>query len=225
VLLTDSSPTIAVSQQITQESEQPTLDNSLDVGLQIEVSDEGFLMHQGQYLNLSDVPASVELETTEEVPVAPQSVSVYDISPIPQPQPAATKRKSKCKRSEILTATPMKTYLEVKTDKQINKQMTQNKSKSAKRKLQLSTAERTTRPTKKPKKQTRNKASSEVWRCTQCNKVYGDPDDPKLSEDWLSCRCGNKYHFSCGEANGMLHGDDVLTCKNCVKAYIGNAEY
>jgi DDE superfamily endonuclease len=93
----DNSST-TISQQITQD--QPTLDNLADVGMEIEVSDEGFLMYQGQYLNLSNGDAPARLEPTEESEPAPRSsnadtasVSVFDLSPIPQPQPATTKRK------------------------------------------------------------------------------------------------------------------------------------
>ena len=41
----------------------------------------------------------------------------------------------------------------------------------------------------------------------KCGRVYGEHDNPKLSEDWLTCRCGKKYHFSCGEVNGVLDDD------------------
>ena len=43
----------------------------------------------------------------------------------------------------------------------------------------------------------------------KCGRVYGEHDNPKLSEDWLTCRCGKKYHFSCGEVNGVLDDDDI----------------
>ena len=93
------------------------------------------------------------------------------------------------------------------------------KLKSSKRKLQLTTSEEK-QPVKKSKKQKRAKtvsvASCDIWKCAECGTVYGEHDDPKLSEDWLSCRCGKKYHFSCGEVNGVLDDDDILTCKNCM---------
>jgi hypothetical protein len=220
-----------VSEQILEE--QQILNNSVNVVLDIEVSDEGYLMHQGQYLTdqPGDMLAPVAPEPAEEEEPTPcssncpvgltpaASVSVYDISPIPQPQPAATKRKSRCKRSQVLTATPMKQYLEEKHVRQVSKKIGQEKLKSSKRKLQLTTSEEK-QPLKKSMKQKKakavNVASCDIWKCAECGRVYGEHDDPKLSEDWLSCRCGKKYHFSCGEANGVLDDDDILTCKNCM---------
>ena len=111
----------------------------------------------------------------------------------------------------------MKRYLEEKHAKQVRRKIGQEKS--SKRKLQLTTDEEK-QPVKRSKKQKRAKAvniaSCDMWKCAECSRVYGEHDDPKLSEDWLSCRCGKTYHFSCGEANGVLDDDDILTCKNCM---------
>ena len=103
--------------------------------------------------------------------------------------------------------------------RQVSRKIGQEKLKSSKRKLQLTTSEekQPVKKSKKPKKaKAVNVASCDIWKCAECGRVYGEHDDPKLSEDWLSCRCGKKYHFSCGEANGVLDDDDILTCKNCM---------
>jgi hypothetical protein len=129
-----------VSEQIFEEQQTPN--NSVNI-VDIEVSDEGYLMHQGQYLKdlPGDMHAPVAPEPAEEAEPIPcssncpggltpvASVSVYEISPIPQPQTAATKRKSRCKQSQLLTATPMKRYLEEKHAKQVRRKIGQEKSK------------------------------------------------------------------------------------------------
>ena len=136
-------------------------------------------MHQGQYVKdlLGDMHAPVAPEPTKEAKPTPcssncsvgltpvASVSIYDISPIPQPQPAATKRKSMCKRFQLLTATPMKQYLEEKHAKQVSRKIVQEKLKSSKRKFQLTTSAEK-QPVKRSKKQKRAKADDicmEVW--------------------------------------------------------------
>jgi len=52
--------------------------------------------------------------------------------------------------------------------------------------------------------------------CARCRERYGDPDDPKASDDWLDCwKCHGSFHESCGEEFGILDNDDVFTCLSC----------
>ena len=52
--------------------------------------------------------------------------------------------------------------------------------------------------------------------CKVCNTHYGDPNDPKATEEWLKCvPCSAWFHESCGEDNGIC-ADDGFICKDCV---------
>jgi DDE superfamily endonuclease/helix-turn-helix, Psq domain len=54
---------------------------------------------------------------TTRTPATKKRVSVIDISPLPLATPKETTRRSKCKRSEVFTASPMKLILETKASK------------------------------------------------------------------------------------------------------------
>lgn len=52
--------------------------------------------------------------------------------------------------------------------------------------------------------------------CTICHHAYGDKDDPKSAEEWLSCAvCSQWYHETCAEDNDVID-DGSLTCKECL---------
>ena len=52
--------------------------------------------------------------------------------------------------------------------------------------------------------------------CSVCRGRYGDPADPKATDDWIECwKCHGLFHESCGEACGVLEDDDTFTCRTC----------
>lgn len=58
------------------------------------------------------------------------------------------------------------------------------------------------------------------WNCDHCNFNYGQKEDLKISEDWVSCtRCHKRYHESCTEIYGVLEDKYTFYCiqpvKNC----------
>jgi len=69
----------------------------------------------------------------------------------------------------------------------------------------------------KPRKNKKSKTvddSNEEWHCAQCKITYGQVDDAKKSEDWLSCTsCEKKYHKSCAEDNGVIEDNGIFVCK------------
>jgi len=179
-----------------------------------------------------------------EVPLTPVAVpscshhriSLTDISPVPQPLQKEGKRKSTQRRSEILTASPMKEMLQQKKEKQDKKKEKEMKqiekikqlkkiereeSRKAKRKLDVSThgpSRKTSKPSAKNKKSVMKLTdSSDVWICATCAVHYGDKADPKHTEDWVSCSgCSKKFHVSCGENCGVFDDDDSFICKDCI---------
>ena len=82
---------------------------------------------------------TVEGVTDARLPTHPEKrVSVLDISPIPKAIPRDNTRKRKCKRSEILTGTPVKRVLEARMQKQAEKA---SKANERQRKKQLKFSE------------------------------------------------------------------------------------
>lgn len=67
----------------------------------------------------------------------------------------------------------------------------------------------------KPKQKKRRQDDREP--CAICRHTYGDMEDPKATEDWLSCAvCAHWFHESCAEDSGVLDDDGSLTCKDCL---------
>lgn len=171
---------------------------------------------------------------------SPTRVSVNDISPVPIPLQKEGKRKSKQKRSEVLTASPMKQMLQEKKAKQEKKKEKETKqtermkelkkqdredSRKRKRQLDATTTQaqvpvrKTSRPKQPPKKKKKSTAESGDWICSSCDVHYGDTNDPKRTEEWVYCSgagCPGKYHLSCGENSGVFDDDDSFVCKNCI---------
>lgn len=59
--------------------------------------------------------------------------------------------------------------------------------------------------------------ADDIWKCHACGFVFGSTDDPKLTDDWLTCvGCGHKYHESCAEDDGVVDDDLQLTCRLCL---------
>ena len=53
--------------------------------------------------------------------------------------------------------------------------------------------------------------------CNVCQHSYGDSDDPKSTEEWVSCAvCSHWFHESCAEDNGEIDDDNAFTCKGCL---------
>ena len=162
-------------------------------------------------------------------------ISVCEISPLP----SATKQgtgKRMCKRSEVITSSPMKVILEEKNQKKLT--AAAKKSAAATKKLQLQgekvkcleeksrkrqktdeakSAKRTAKRQPKRNGKHTEESGSEIWICENCKFTYGEPSDPKISEDWCPCSgCRRKYHISCAEDNGLIDDDELFTCKLCV---------
>ena len=57
-------------------------------------------------------------------------------------------------------------------------------------------------------------SSDDKEACSGCQFVYGNKDDPRLHEKWISCECGKWFHESCAEIDGVLD-DDLFHCKQC----------
>ena len=63
---------------------------------------------------------------------------------------------------------------------------------------------------KKSSKAGKKSAPKEIWKCHPCAFVFGSADDPKCTDDWFSCSgCGQKYHESCAEDDGVVDDDSV----------------
>ncbi|KAJ8364259.1 hypothetical protein SKAU_G00130900 [Synaphobranchus kaupii] len=61
---------------------------------------------------------------------------------------------------------------------------------------------------KGPKPNPKKKTQQDPEPCTICQHAYGDKDDPKCIEEWLSCAvCSQWYHETCAEDNGVI--DDM----------------
>ena len=59
--------------------------------------------------------------------------------------------------------------------------------------------------------------ADDIWKCQACGFTFGAAEDPKITDDWLSCiGCGHKYHESCAEDNGVVDDDSQLTCRLCL---------
>jgi hypothetical protein len=55
------------------------------------------------------------------------------------------------------------------------------------------------------------------WVCKDCGILYGDPQDPKSTDSWLTCvSCKVHLHDTCAELNGIIDDDDQFFCKSCV---------
>ncbi|KAL2104304.1 hypothetical protein ACEWY4_001172 [Coilia grayii] len=53
--------------------------------------------------------------------------------------------------------------------------------------------------------------------CKVCGFLYGDTNDPKLREEWVSCEvCWNWYHGSCAEESGIIEDNKAFTCTSCL---------
>ncbi|XP_078019384.1 uncharacterized protein LOC144459386 [Epinephelus lanceolatus] len=49
--------------------------------------------------------------------------------------------------------------------------------------------------------------------CSNCKHSYGDRNDPRSTEEWLSCAvCSQWFHQSCAEDNGVIDDDDSFMC-------------
>jgi hypothetical protein len=52
---------------------------------------------------------------------------------------------------------------------------------------------------------------SDMTLCTSCGIAYGDPQDPKSTEEWLKCKsCNSWFHLSCTENTGIIEDDEKL---------------
>lgn len=71
-------------------------------------------------------------------------------------------------------------------------------------------------PKGKNQKGNRAQSKSSKYPCAACQRVYGDVNDPKATEDWVCCcPCNSWYHESCGEDNGICDEDGYI-CKDCL---------
>jgi len=101
-----------------------------------------------------------------------------------------------------------------KSDTTVAKQNNSSVSKENKTVIRKrTTMKNATKGTKRRKKQ--QTANDPKGPCASCGWIYSDPDDPKLSEEWIMCKeCCKWYHQSCAEDNGVL--DDLFfSCKAC----------
>jgi len=51
--------------------------------------------------------------------------------------------------------------------------------------------------------------------CSSCRYVYGDRDDPRNQEQWISCSCSKWFHESCAENCGVFDGEHFI-CADCL---------
>lgn len=71
------------------------------------------------------------------------------------------------------------------------------------------------RAQKQEQKMTDN--SGDIWICHDCNVEYGDKDDTRLTEDWITCEtCAKCFHMSCAENSGVVDDDESFVCKDCL---------
>jgi len=101
-----------------------------------------------------------------------------------------------------------------------------NRKKKTKELLQSVPEDSSTRPTKnrktsgrksqkKQKQMTGN--SGDIWICNDCSVEYGDQNDTRLTEDWVTCEtCAKCFHMSCAENCGVVDDDESFVCKDCL---------
>jgi len=50
-----------------------------------------------------------------------------------------------------------------------------------------------------------------------CNVEYGDKNDTRPTEDWITCEtCATCFHMSCAENSGIVDDDESFVCKDCL---------
>ena len=100
-------------------------------------------------------PAALVPEPASPKPLAKKRMSVEEISPIPSAKLAQNGKRRKCKRSEIVTSSPMKLILESKASKKkqavkkVAEDTASDSSRKTKRKISVGDKEKTNRKKKK----------------------------------------------------------------------------
>ncbi len=57
------------------------------------------------------------------------------------------------------------------------------------------------------------KAQRKEDTCVVCLQQYGNTEDPKKAEEWISCAiCQQWFHDFCGEDNGVIDDGNSFTC-------------
>ena len=125
-----------------------------------------------------------------------QSVTFTDLITVPQRERAIRKRMKP--PSYNLTSEEHIDYI------------TKKKSSSKKPAKQASKCPLSKQPKGEKKQEKKSKSP-----CKVCNTHYGDPEDPKATEEWVKCDpCSAWFHETCGEENGIC-ADDGFICKDC----------
>ncbi|KAG5278319.1 hypothetical protein AALO_G00097640 [Alosa alosa] len=137
-----------------------------------------------------------ETHSPDEGPSTSTSVTFTDLITVPQRERAIRKRMKP--PSYNLSSEEHIDYITKKT----------SSKKPAK---QASKCPLSKQPKGKRKQEKKSKSP-----CKVCNTHYGDPEDPKATEEWVKCDpCSAWFHETCGEENGIC-ADDGFICKDCL---------
>ena len=144
------------------------------------------------------------LELPEELPV-----SVIDLSPIPR-MSEKHKRKRTGVKSEVITSSPFKEYLEEKLKVETEKSARKKVKKPVLRSLSPQPGPPgISRPSNSvPQKEKDEKRKKDIL-CPLCNERFVEPP----IEEWIQCfSCGNWWHEEC-----TSYESGVFTCDFCNK--------
>lgn len=151
-------------------------------------------------------------ETSGAVKRSVSSVTFDSILPVPQHSRAQSKpgRKRTKPPSYELTSDETMNFVH-------SRKLTVRPTEKAKK------AKKTAKPRKENQKVTKSVASgtsghADKTPCKWCHVQYGYSKDKLLHETWIACTvCGNWYHLSCAELDGVLEDDGKLFCSACLE--------
>jgi len=175
------------------------------------------------------------------------SVHVSDISPTPvMKESQSCRRKRRADHAADVTSTPYKKALEntpsgkkaiakkrlllaeqassnikqgnLPASTVVQNRKTKSKDSAPKDSVHGSaTKKRKTSGRRTQQKQKTIDSTGDIWICHDCNVEYGDKNDTRLTEDWITCAtCAKCFHMSCAENNGIVDDDESFVCKDCL---------
>lgn len=181
--------------------------------LQIEPQSNEGMEDIYRTLKTPDPPPSVDVRQTsfadDQIPSTSQFFKPSDIRPLPKSTHHA-KRNSKRKKSEILTSTPYKNFLqnqEKEKEEKMKSKKTTNKKTTNKKTTKKATDKKNETTKKTPQLLNTSKRQA-VISCPLCLEKYTEPPH----EDWIQCsRCEAWWHAECTDYIEI----GVFTCDNC----------
>lgn len=231
---TDQQTTVLVHRSGLEDSvEQPnTSDNMLESSREKQVN-ASTVQCLSELCN--EMPAHSNTAKAVVQGISSEICSFADLIPIPKKLSQIPTRKRKVAHAEVITASPYKNSLlaakspnSSKPATKPNRRTSSGKKIRHKKKVELlkknagkesatnATLDSDDEPLAVLRKQHPTGTLADNTMCKSCRVTYGDPNDPRKTEEWFQCDgCSIWLHESCAELFGAF-GDEDYLCKMCL---------